>query len=294
MSQDNIYLLGGTGNIGSPIVKGLIAAGVRATVYSRDTTKAQQLFAKETKTGLLHFVEGTFDNSEAFAKSIGGHTRLFLVVTELNHLGSIKGEWGKIAYESGVKQIVDISSFTVEFSKNGVISYQHTRGEEKLLEVVGDNSLVILRPGYFMTNHILYDIHSIKNLNQIIGSAPPTHHLSMVDPADIADVALNVFLDPIEKHGVVVYSVHPEVMTNLERVQILSKVLGREITYVQDSFTNFYNRMVGYGLPHKMVYDLISVGLRDFQQPTPQITILTKKPIRTFEQWVTENKDKLS
>jgi len=192
-----------------------------------------------------------------------------------------------------VKQILDVSSNSVALSKNGIISLSHTKGEEMLLEVVGDNSLVILRPGYFMSNTLLWDSYSIKNLNQVIGSGPPTNHLSMVDTADIADIALNVFLDPIEKHGIVVYSVHPEVLTNLERAQVLSKVLGREITYVQDSYTNVYNRMVGHGMPHKLVYDIISLGLRDFQEPTPHITILTKKPIRTFEQWVTENKDKL-
>jgi len=292
MSHDNIYILGATGNIGSHLVKGLIEAGVRTTIFARDEGKAKSLFEKEFKTGHLRVVQGDYENAEAFENSIAGHTRLFLLIAEIDKIPQIKGSWAKIAYDNGVKQVVDISSFTCNFYKVGLISYEHALGEEALLSVVGDNSLVLLRPGYFMSNHVTYDLHSIKHQSKLIGSSPPEYHVPCVDVRDIADVALNIFLDPIEKHGISIYNITPDPLTNLERAQIFSRVLGREITYVHDTIENVYNRLISFNVPHKFAYDLISVGLQDYSQSTPQITILTKKPIRRFEQWVQENKEK--
>jgi len=292
MREENIFVLGATGNIGSHLVKGLIAAGVRTSIFVRNEDKAKTIFEKEFKSGHLHIVQGDYENVDVFTNTIPGHTRLFLLVAELESLPLIKGPWGKIAYDHGVKQIVDLSSYTVAFNKLGYISYSHTVGEEDLLNVVGSNSLVILRPGYFTTNTLNYDLHAIKGQSKIFGVAPSHFNVPFIDPRDIADVALNVFLDPIEKHGISVYLLVSDPMTHEEKAQVLSKVLGREITYVQDNYENFYNRLISFQVPHKRAYDLINLSLKNYRESSPQISILTKRPIRRFEDWVIENKEK--
>jgi len=289
---DNIFILGATGNIGSFVVKGLIANGVRTTIFAREEEKAKNLFSSEFSTGLLSLVKGDYDDEEIFASSIAGHTRLLMLIGDIERMTELKEKWGKIAYDSGVKQIVDISSFTVHLNKFGPISEAHTNGEESLRKVRGDNFLVILRPGYFMTNTLHNDTRTIKGFSKIIGPAPPEFHLPCVDPRDIADVALRVFLDPLETHGhVMVYDISPDPLTQLEKAQVYSRVLGREITYEQLPVEEVYNRMTGNGLSHRTAYDLISLILKDYSKATPQVCILTRKPVRTFEMWVEDNKD---
>jgi len=289
---DNIFILGATGNIGSHVVKGLIANGVRTTIFAREEEKAKNLFSSEFSTGLLSLVKGDYDDEEIFASSIVGHTRLFMLIGDIHRITYLKGKWGKIAYDSGVKQIVDISSFTVNFNKSGPISEEHTNGEEELRKIRGDNFLVMLRPGYFMTNTLGTEPHSIKGLSKIFGPAPPDFHLPCVDTRDIADVALRVFLDPYETHGhVMVYDISPDPLTNLEKAQVYSRVLGREITYEQLPVGEVYNRMTGNGMTHQLAYDLISLTLKDYSKATPQVCIMTRKPVRTFEMWLEENKN---
>jgi uncharacterized protein YbjT (DUF2867 family) len=290
MSATKVLVIGATGFIGSHLVKRLIESGVETTVFARNEEKTRELFSKEFETGLLRFEKGDLDDSEAFSKIVGGHTRLLMLVANLERMAEIKGKFGRIAYESGVKQIVDISSFTVNLAKKGAISYAHTTGEEALFKVANEtgNNLVVLRPGQFMTNHL--QVPSIKNFNKILGVASPDLVATFIDPRDIADVAVSIFVDPVEKHGNYVYDVQTEVLSNKQRAEIFTKVLGRSIVYEQVDVVAFYDHLVHMKMPHTVAYDFVNLGLFNFDNPIPQLRILTRKPLRTFEDWVKENR----
>jgi uncharacterized protein YbjT (DUF2867 family) len=292
MSQTKVLVTGATGGIGSHAVTRLVESGVATTIFARNEEKARQLFAKEFETGLLTFAKGDLDDVEAFKNAVKGQTRLLLLVADLERMAQIKGTFGRIAYESGVKQIVDISSFTVPYTKKGFISYAHTTGEEVLFKAANEtgNNLVALRPGNFMTNHLHQATHSIKHMNKIIGVGTPENVSTHIDPRDIADVAVSIFLDPVEKHGNYVYDVQTEVLSNKQRAEIFSRVLGRQIVYEQVDYVTFYDSLINMRIPHKMAYDFVTLGAIDFNNPIPQLEILTRKPLRTFENWVKENK----
>jgi len=287
---EKVYVIGGTGNIGTVVVQNLVKKGIHVTALVRDETKAANLFKSEVSTNLLHFVKGDYQDDGVFIDTIKGHTRLFLLVTGFQSFSNFKGHWGQIAYNAGVRQIVDISSFTVRFNRRGWISYEHYRGEENVLKAAGQNNyFVALRPGNFMTN-ALHDVQLIKNRSIIGGAGSPKNRLAYVDPRDIADIASVVLSEPIEKHGNSVYDIHPDVLTYEEKAALFSKVLGKEIKYVQLEPSALYGQMVSHNIPHQMAYDLINIGLEDFNYPTPQIEILLGKKPRKFEDWMNENK----
>jgi len=288
---DKVYVIGGTGNIGTVVVQNLIKKGIHVTALVRDEGKAATHFKNEVTTNLLKFVKGDYGDENVFAESIKGHTRLFLLITGMQSFSQLKGHWGTIAYSAGVRQIVDISSFTVRFLRRGWISFEHYMGEENLLKAAGPNNyLVALRPGNFMTN-ALHDANLIKNRSIIGGAGSPKNRLAYIDPRDIGDVASVVLSEPIEKHGNAVYDVHPEVMTYEEKAALFSKVLGKEIKYVQLEPSMLYGQMVSHGIPHAMAYDLINIGVEDFNYPSPQIEIILGKKPRKFEDWINENKN---
>ena len=190
-SKEHVFVTGASGGIGSDIVRGLVKMGIETTAYVRDEKKATELFKDELKTGHLTIAVGDYTTIDAYTKAIQGHTRLFLLVAAIGNkptsMSQIKHTFGKIAFEQGVRQIVDLSSHSVSVcGKAGLIGYTHTTAEEKLWTLADDNpdqrSLVVLRPGRFMSNHLMADIHQIKHANKIVSSASPSAKVTWIDP----------------------------------------------------------------------------------------------------------------
>ena len=189
-NKERVFVVGATGEIGSGVVRGLIKKGVNTTAYVRNEQKAKDLFKDELSTGHLTIIVGNYSSVYIYTKAIQDHTRLFLLVADVVNkpasMSQIKETFGKIAYEQGVRQIVDLSSVSVSFyGKRGVIGYMHTTAEEKLWALADENpqerSLVPLRPGAFMTNHFMSDFHHVKHSNKLIDCGAPSSTIIWID-----------------------------------------------------------------------------------------------------------------
>ncbi len=112
-----VFVVGVSGDIGSGVVRGLITRNIDATAYVRNESKAKKLFKDELLTGHLKIVVGISSSIEVYTKVIEGHTRLcLLTVSDVKRpisMTKVKETFSRIAYEKGVRQIVDLSSFTV-------------------------------------------------------------------------------------------------------------------------------------------------------------------------------------
>ena len=190
-NSERIFITGATGHIGVRVVQQLIKKGVQTTIYVRNETKAKDLFGEELKSGLLTTAIGDYSTLDKYEKAIQGHTRLFtLLVTDFQKaasMGELKRDLAQIAYKNGVRQIVDLSSTSVRlYGKQGILGYIHAAGEQYLWNLAELNSeqrsLVILRPGFLMTNHLMTDVHFIKKENKIVSCGPSTAMLSWIDP----------------------------------------------------------------------------------------------------------------
>jgi nucleoside-diphosphate-sugar epimerase len=189
-SKEHVFVTGASGSIGSGVVRGLVKNGIKTTAYVRDEKKTKDLFKDELKTGHLTITVGDYTTIDAYTKAIQGHTRLFLLVADFGNsptlMSQVKHTFGKIAFEQGVRQIVDLSSCSVStHGKTGLIGYAHTLAEEKLWALADDNpdqrSLVVLRPGAFMSNHLWVDIHHIKHSNKLVSCASPSAKATWID-----------------------------------------------------------------------------------------------------------------
>jgi hypothetical protein len=191
-SKERVFVIGATGDVGSGVVIGLVKKRVHTTAYVRNEQKAKDLFKDELNTDYLTLAIGTYSTIEVYKKAIQGHTRLFLLVADVINkpasMSQIKETFGKIAFEQGVRQIVDLSSASVGSSgKEGIIGYMHTTAEEKLWTLADENpeerSLVVLRPAAFMTNHFMGDIHNVKRLDKLFSCAFPSSVTTWIDTA---------------------------------------------------------------------------------------------------------------
>jgi uncharacterized protein YbjT (DUF2867 family) len=107
---------------------------------------------------------------------------------------------------------------------------------------------------------------------------------------DISDCAVAILSESVEKHDRNVYEMGAETLTNEQRAAIFSKVLGKSITYEQQSNEDFYKTLTGFGMPHSLVYTFISYSMKDtYNTTTPQLAIIIGRPLRTLEEWLREN-----
>ncbi len=108
--------------------------------------------------------------------------------------------------------------------------------------------------------------------------------------ADISDCAVVILNEPIEKHDRNVYEMGGEPVSNEQRAAIFSKVLGKSITYEQQSIEDFYKTSTGFGMPHSFAYNMLTYSSHDIcRNSTPQLAIIIGRPLRTLEEWVREN-----
>ncbi len=108
--------------------------------------------------------------------------------------------------------------------------------------------------------------------------------------ADISDCAVVILSEPVEKHDRNVYDMGGQTLSNEQRAAIFSKVLGKSITYEQQSIEDFYKTYMGFGITHSVVYSVILYSLNDIcKNATPQLTIIIGRPLYTLEDWLREN-----
>ncbi|KAK4514749.1 uncharacterized protein ATC70_002352 [Mucor velutinosus] len=290
MFAERVFVIGATGNIGVKAVNDLIDNKIPVTLYARNSEKVASLFSSD----LVNTVVGDYSDLSPIKESIKGHTRLLLLVGDFGDFVNIKKTIATYAYEAGVQQVVDISSFSVNMGwRSTVIGSHHYYGEKAIFDIPNRGHFVALRPGRFMSNHFgmarpiadkgLYDT-SDPNLAQ-----------GWISPNDIGAVAAVVLREDVKKHMDAVYNLTGDVVTSAERAAIFSRVTGQDIKYIQVSPVQKYNKIMELGhFPHLFAIDFVdNLDSNDDSKVNPSIEILLGRKPETLEEYLTANKDKI-
>lgn len=291
--MNKVYVLGATGNVGSQIVKSLLEQDIPTTVLVRDPAKAAQAFGAYVDN--LNIVQGDYNDYESFKNTIAGHERLFLLVNDFFNMAKIKINYAKIAYEAGVKQIVHLSSGSVSGAwRQNFGSTAHYVAEETIFNLPDRGAYVSLRPTGFFSNHLMSDDKTIRFQGAILGSSHPDLKKPLISPNDIAQVAVNILTEKIEKHGDSVYDMTSELLSGKERAEILSRVLGKDIKYIQIPAEQEYNILVEHAyMPHTVAYGLVDANYKSFDINLG-LPIILGRPTESLETWIESNKDKFA
>ncbi|KAI9251771.1 hypothetical protein BDA99DRAFT_521156 [Phascolomyces articulosus] len=283
--EERIYFIGGTGGVGNKAVQDVLDAGYKITIYSRQPEKSS--FNNNPN---VTFVQGDYNDFTPFEQSIKGHSRLFLLVANLGDMPRIKGTLAKIAYASGVQQVVDVSSLTIDVCNSTAIGQAHYRAEEAIRAVKKDtSSYVAIRPWRFMSNHI-WEQQGIKALGAITGVASSDCVQGWISPNDIGALAAVVLTEPIEKHGDAIYPMTGEMLTPAQRADSFSKSFGISVGYKQISIKEQYDILTSAGhFPHKICYDFAQSTEPDYNHSPGLFLLLGREP-ETLEQWLAKNK----
>jgi uncharacterized protein YbjT (DUF2867 family) len=235
-------VLGGTGTVGSAVVKGLVEKGERVRVLTRSQERAATLPEGAEP------VVGDLRDPDSYGRVFDGARRIFLlnavVDTELQEGLAAVNEAKRVNAE----RVVYLSVHDVEKGPH-IPHFASKIAIEKAIKDLG-LTYTILRPNNFYQNDFWY-VQALTEYGvypQPIGE----RGCSRVDIRDIAEAAVNALTE--DGHENLTYAlVGPEPLTGSGTAQIYGEAMGREIAYAGDleSFRQQARQMV----PAWMVYD---------------------------------------
>lgn len=218
-----LLVTGATGNVGSEVVRGLLAVGqpVRAAAYH--TSEAREMFGDAPE-----IVPFDFTNPATFADAFVGVERLFLVrPPALSNVERDIAPAVTAAVDAGVQHIVFLSIQGVEQNK----MVPHYKIEQLLSGA--DVAYTFLRCGFFMQNLSTTHRAEIRDQNAIVVPVGQAR-TSFIDVRDIAAVAVKTLTE--DGHIGQIYTLTgAEALDYHEVAATLSNVLGREIRYTNPS-----------------------------------------------------------
>ena len=285
MANERILITGATGNVGLETLRDLMArsdkdrfevvAGVRNPDKSKATIEVQP----------DHFVRLDFSDAATFGEALAGVSRVLLVrPPELADVDTYFKPFIDTMKQAGVRQVVFLSLQGVE--NNPVTPHYKI---EKLIVEAG-LAFTFLRPSFFMQNLSTTHRDEIRLRNEIFVPAGQGR-TSFVDVRDVAAVAALTLTSQTSQHLNRGYELTgSEALTYGEVAQLLTRVLGRTITYRNPSMLRFVwqkwrreHLPLGFTLIMTALYTVSKVG-KAAQLTDETERLLGRRPI-TFRQF---------
>jgi uncharacterized protein YbjT (DUF2867 family) len=268
------------GKVGSEAARLLATQGVPVRVIVRDADKAAALEIEgvEAFNGDLE-VRATID---AAMRDISG---VVLVTAadlqqELNVIDS--------AARADVKHVVKI---TTKASAHSPIALRRDHAQIERALIASGVGYTLLRNNTYMQNFLTMapGIATTNSFSSGTGDGAVGH----VDVRDVAAVAAEIAASPSAYAGKTYWPTGPEALTGTEVAAVLSKVLGRTITFHPLTFEQQKQAFIDVGLPEPVADDrarafaLMAQG--DLDYITDDVPSILGRPARSFEQFAREH-----
>jgi uncharacterized protein YbjT (DUF2867 family) len=267
------------GKVGTESVRLLRQRELPVRVFVRDARKAEALEAAGADVAV-----GDLDDQASIDKAMVGVTTVILVspavpAQELNIVAS--------AARAGVGHVVKASS---KASADSPIARRRWQAEIEAGLAASGLAHTLLRSNAYMQN-ILALARAITATSGF-GSAAGKGRSGMVDVRDVAAVAAEIAAAPVTHNGKTYRLTGPEAISNYDVAEVLSKLLGRTITYTELSFDENKDAMIKAGVPapiaemNAQAFALTADG--DAEWVTDDVAALLGRPARSFEQFAAD------
>jgi len=289
-----IVVAGASGNVGAATVRKLAElGGVTVKALTRDSTSDKVAALKELPN--VEIVQCDLLDKASIASACSGVAAAVLtcgnnqqqVESEKNFIDCVKA-----AGCTNLVKLGTVGLYTAKDSKSEYARY-HAEIEEHLEATAGDMKWTVLRPNWFMTNH-LGDIFGTLPMGVIAYAVEPETKLTLVDPRDVGDLAakLVVAADASVHHGMKLDVSGPEAVNTSQMAAFYTESLGRPIQAVNCSKADWIAGGVAGGLPEWLAeaasnnFDYWGEGKLAF--PTSPEALALAAPQRTMAEWVNE------
>lgn len=248
---DKILVIGGTGNIGQPLIQYLNHQNVAVVAGAHNVAKATQDFQGINNVEIKHF---DFLDTSTFEKAFAGVNKIFFVrPPQLANPKQDMLPFLTYAKEQNIEQVVFISLLGVE--KNPMTP--HHQIEQMILNL--DLPYTFIRSSFFMQNLNTTHQFDIKKHHDLFIPAGNSR-TSFIDTRDIGEIAGITLLDN-QYLNQKLNITGPMALSYQEIAQIMTKVLGTPITYSQPSLWKFRKTMLRRGMKKDFVNVMVMLYL---------------------------------
>ncbi len=218
-----ILVTGGTGVIGSEVLRLLSQAGVPARALVRNPQKAQKL------PGII-WVVGDLARPETLITAFEDAKTVFLLTHYFEDMVELQHNAIAAARAAGVTHVVKVSAFAASDHSNAPIGRWHYQVEKELQ--ASGMAWTMLRPHHFMHNLLAQAEYVIKE--GVIYSPSGDGKIPYIDPRDVAAVAFVTLTQPghLGKKYVLTGS---EAISYRQAAEIIGAVIGKKLRFVDES-----------------------------------------------------------
>jgi uncharacterized protein YbjT (DUF2867 family) len=273
-----MYLvIGASGNVGREVTRVLAGAGEQVRVLTRDPGRAAFPDGVEV-------VQGDLADTDSLESAMKGARRVYSLMRPDPAAGR---NLAAAAASQGPERVVMLTSLAAE-GEGTSLALAH-RTAELAVEDTGI-PWSFLRPTNFATNSLAW-APSIR-AEGIVRAPFGTFRSAVIDPRDIAAVAVAELRSPDQ--GTRVHRLTgPQVLGLTGQVAIIGEVLGREVSYVEQTEHEAREELVARGLPAP-VAEAILAGQRGALDAEPRVydTVrqVTGRPATPYRDWVAANR----
>ncbi len=279
-----LLLTGVTGKTGGEVARQLTAAGVPFRALVRSPAKAAAL-----KGVNAEIVVGDLADGEALDRALKGVRSVLLVLPNGEDQLALENRCTDHAVRAGVQHLVKVSSLESVPESTNPITRMHVASERYIRE--SGLAWTMIRPTFF-TQAFLTSATAIREKHLITMPAGS----GTIAPTDLRDVGA-VIRQVLTSSGHENQSYDltgPDLLTFAEIAACFSRVLGREIRYVNQPMDAFRARLEAVGLaPWRVAavckeFDAIAAGVID--HTTGTIARLLGRPPVGLEQFIGDHR----
>jgi uncharacterized protein YbjT (DUF2867 family) len=272
-----ILVTGATGNTGLGLVPALRNAGVEVRAFVRNEAKAQPL-----KDAGAEVVVGDLNKPETIAPAVAGVDKIYLLTwngpTQLQQVRNVL----TVAQQNGSPHIVRQSMWGPERSR--II----TQGDQAEAELKSSGlPWTLLKPTFFMQNFMMaaQTIRSEGKIYWDLGKG----RLGMIDVRDIVDSAVAALTQRGHESKSFILT-GPDAVSLYDVAGVFTKVLGKEVQYVNVPSEVARGAMVSMGVPEWIAdgYGELMQGFSEgfANSTTGNVKTLTGHSPRSIEEFV--------
>ena len=253
MPKPKILVTSAAGNTGIPATLQLLDYGfpVRAFVRSNDH-RAKRL----EDAGAEIFVGDLYSIADMRRAMTGVERAYHCSPTQTNtlHFGAV---FAIAAQEANLKHVVMLTQWTAEASHPSIVT-RETWMNEQIMKQLPDTTLTVINVGWFAENYFMGTLETTAQLGilpmplgdgDVKRDAPPSNN-------DIAAAAVAALVDPETHAGNTYRPTGPELLSPNEIAEIMGKVLGRNVRYVDIPESMLMKALISQGFPASMVAQL--------------------------------------
>ena len=274
-----VLVTGATGNTGSLLVPALLKAGVDVRVLARNEAKAKPLRDLGAEV-----VTGDLDEPATILPAVKNVDKIYLLTwngeTQLKQAENVINA----AKKEGVPHIVRHSMWGSEKSRIIKQGYE-------IEEMVKSSGLqwTLLKPTFFMQNTMMA-AQTISS-DGVIYWDMKDGKIGMIDVRDIADAAFAVITgEGYEGKNYILTG--PEALSFNDVAKIFTRVLGKDVKYVNVPGEASFQAMTAMGIPEWIAKGFVELdeGFSEncANDTTKNVEILTGHPARSFEQFAND------